>query len=97
MGARFNVNPPMFGLDYTKRQLDILNDDIPIENVRTVELVTIMKKANERADEMSYDIAQGLYDLKLHPCEYMPHYTLEEAKALLQSLTPWEILWDTDK
>ena len=96
MGPIFNRANPMFGLDYTKRQQDILNDEIPIDKIRTTELASIMKKANERADTIGYDIAKGFYELKMHPCDYMPHYTMGEAKAVLQSLTPWEIHWDSD-
>ena len=87
---------PRTGLDYTARQHAILNDEIPVEEIRTTELSALMKRANERADQMAYDIAEGFYDLKIHPCEYMPHYTMAEAKAVLQSLTPWEIHWDID-
>lgn len=92
----FNRSKQMFGLDYTDRQRAILNDDIPIDEVRLTELTAIIKKADERADAMNYDIAKGYYDLKLHPCDYMPHYTMGEAKMILQKLTPWEIHWDID-
>lgn len=102
-GKKGSPHPPIFGrnkprtiLDYTVRQRAILNYEIPIDEILTIELSALMKRANERADQMAYDIAAGLYDLKIHPCEYMPHYTMAEAKAVLQSLTPWEIHWDID-
>lgn len=80
--------------DYTTRQLDILNDDIPLENVRISEIAAIMKKTKARDDILNYDIAVGLYDCKLHPDHYGPPYSFEEAKTNLQSLTPWIINWD---
>lgn len=82
------------GLDYTERQLAILNDDIPIDRIRTTELAALMKRALERNDDMSYDIAFGFYELKKHPSSYTPNYTLDETKAGLQALTPWPIHWD---
>ena len=98
MGSPIFCRAPICpGLDYTERQLAILEDEVPIENIRTTELVALMKKTRERKDELNYDIAKGLYDLKLHPCEYMPHYTTEEAKSILQSLTPWKIEWGKSK
>ena len=97
MAAFFNRAPNMFGLDYTKRQNAILNEDIPLDEIRTTELVAIMKKATERADQLSYDIASSLYYWKTHPDVYIPKYTLKEAKAILQKLTPWPILWEDEQ
>ena len=96
-GPIFERAPTRPGLDYTEWQLAILEDEIPIEDIRTTELAALMRKANERKDALNYDIAKGLYDLKLHPCSYMPRYTMEEAKAILQSLTPWKIEWGRKK
>lgn len=92
--AIFFKAKPMFGLDYTERQLAILNDEVPIEQIRTTELVAIMKKANERADAFNFDIAQGFYYKKKDPDAFVPGYTIEQSKAILQSLTPWQIDWN---
>ena len=82
------------GLDYTDRQLAILNDEIHIDMIRTTELAAIMKRAKERGDEDYYEIAQGYYLKKKDPISYAPTYSTEEAKNILQSLTPWEINWN---
>ena len=95
MSAIFFRAPNMFGKDYTKRQNDILNGDIPFEEVRTTELVAIIKKAVARADNLSLSIAENMYYNKTHPDDYVPSYTRDEAKKILQSLTPWEIHWKT--
>lgn len=35
-----------------------------------------------------------MYAEKTKPQEYIPQYTIEEAKAILQELTPWIINWE---
>ena len=95
MGAQFFKTQPSYAsLEYTKRQQDIINEVIPLEEVRTTELAAILKKARARYDETTYEIVQSLYDLKTMPEEYKPSYTLEEARTILQALTPWQINWD---
>ena len=81
------------GLDYTDRQMAILNDEIHVDMIRTNELAAIMKRAKECGDEDYYEIAQGYYLRKKNPSTYIPTYTIEEAKNVLQSLTPWKINW----
>lgn len=96
MGAHFNFEPVnLFTLDYTERQLAILNDDIPLENVKTTELAIIMRKAQFHGDIDSYEIAKGFHEAKRNPATYMPPYTKIEAMEVLQSLTPWTINWDS--
>ena len=82
------------GLDYTDRQMAILNDEIHIDMIRTTELAAIMKRAKERGDEDYYEIAQGYYLQKKNPSTYVPTYTIAEAENVLQPLTPWEINWE---
>lgn len=81
------------GLDYTERQLSILCDDVPLSAVSLNELSNIMKKANARCDNYNYEIAKLTYEAKANPNNYKPSMTVGEAKAILQSLTPWEIIW----
>ena len=84
----------IYGYDYTERQLAILNDDIPIDEIRTTELSIIMRKAVQHNDTVNYEIANGLREQKIHPCEYFPRYTIDESMAMLQNLTPWKIQWN---
>lgn len=84
------------GLNYTQRQIDILYENIPSEEVRTTELAAIMKKAAERGDDYNYSLAESMYYYKTHPDAHIPKYTEEEARAVLQSLTPWTIHWKTE-
>lgn len=88
----FNA-PQRKGLDYTQRQLDILNDEIPLERIRTTELVMLIRRAAEREDEVNLDIAKDLYEAKVRPNEYEPSLSVDDAKAVLQRLTPWIINW----
>ena len=95
MGAHFNFEPVnLVASDYTERQLAILNDDIPLESVKTTELAIIMKKAQFHGDVDSYEIAKGFYEAKRNPTTYTPSYKEGEAREILQSLTPWKINWD---
>ena len=82
------------GLDYTARQLAILDDLIPIDQIRSNELVRLMKKAKERNDGMNYDVAYSYLLQKQNPRVYIPQRTIEESMAILQSLTPWPIQWE---
>lgn len=84
---------PNYGSTYTKRQLDVLAGVIPLEEVRINDLAILVNKAEQMGDIDTYEQAKALYDRKLDPGIYFPTYTIEEAKAILQSLTPWEINW----
>lgn len=90
-------SPQRKGLDYTKRQLDILDDKIPLSKITTTELTKLIRRASERGDEISLDIARCLYEAKKHPNNYEPQISLIEAKAILQRLTPWTINWTIAK
>ena len=41
----------------------------------------------------NYEIAKELLNSKQYPNTYSPSYTIEEAKEILQALTPWKIDW----
>lgn len=95
---RFNVwankiapdyNP--YGTVYSERQAKILCGIIPVEEVRLSELAILVKKAEKIGDGENQEIAQQLYEQRSNPSVYFPPYSLEEAKAILQSLTPWKI------
>ena len=58
------------------------------------ELSILYKKAKQKNDVDSYEIAIQMYAEKTKPQEYIPQYTIEEAKAILQELTPWIINWE---
>ena len=94
---RFNIgkdklapsfNP--YGTTYTERQLAILNGDISLDAVRLVELTILLRKAEKLDDGAATELASQLYIQKSNPGEYFPPYTVEEAKAILRELTPWE-------
>lgn len=89
----FWANKARLWLDYTPRQLAILDDEIPLDEIRTTELVAIIKKATARLDGFNLDIANDLLELKKHPSTYFPSMTVEEAKETLQELTPWKLDW----
>ena len=89
--------PARKGLDYTPRQLAILNDELPLEEIKTMELVKLMKRALEREDEVNFDIAKSLHEAKTNPNNYRPIISLIEAKMILQRLTPWMIDWTPRK
>ena len=84
---------PNYGDAYTKRQQDILADIIPLEKVRLNELGILVNKAEQMGDSDSYEQAKALYNRKVDPGIYFPSYTIEDAKAILESLTPWPIDW----
>ena len=83
-----------YGKTYTARQQAILEEEIPLEDIRATELSILSKKAFQLGDLEQYQIAQDLLDRKMNPGSYVPPYTKEEAKEILQSLTPWRIDWD---
>lgn len=82
-----------YGKKFTERQLRILNEEIPIEDVRLTEIAIIMRKAESIGDEENLDIARALYAFKTHKEEYQFDVSVDDAKQTLQELTPWEIDW----
>lgn len=84
---------PNYGKTYTERQLNILAGTIPLEDVRINELAIIKNKAFQMGDLETYETAEALYLRKRDPGTYFPSYSEEEAREILQSLTPWTIDW----
>ena len=90
---------PSYGKTYTERQRRIVNEELPLSEVRINELTIIMNKAVSMGDIPTYETAKMLRNLKIHEDdgEYSLSYSPEEAKAILESLTPWKINWETQK
>lgn len=84
---------PNYGKVFTERQQKILNEEISLDDVRLQELSIIKKKAEALGDEEKAEIASFLIGLKTAPEEFEYTVKKEDAKAVLQSLTPWEINW----
>lgn len=85
---------PQYGKTYTARQQAILDEQIPLDDIRATELSLLSKKAFQLGDLENYQIAQDLLQRKMDPGVYVPPYTVEEAKEILQKLTPWKIDWE---
>ncbi len=88
---------PNYGKTFTERQLKILNEEIPLDQVRLQEIAVIKNKAEALGDDEKVEIAKTLYAFKTGAEEYKFAVSVEDAKATLQSLTPWEIDWDKQK
>ena len=96
MGMRspvFDRKPQRRNLNYTDRQFDILNERIPLPEVKTNELTTLIRKTIARHDNFNYEIAISLYKTKQSPDSDMLNISLKEAMRIIQDLTPWEIDW----
>lgn len=84
---------PNYGSSYTKRQQSILDGLIELDDIRPNELSILFRKAEQMEDAEAYEIAQELYNQKMRPDGYRPKYSKEEAKEILQRLTPWKLDW----
>lgn len=79
--------------EYSERQKKILSEEIPLEQVRLNELSRLANKAKTFGDMETYNTAMMLREEKLYPDNYHSELTTEEAKAVLDELTPWKIDW----
>ena len=86
-----------FPKELTARQHKIMTGEISLEAVRLTEIRAIMNKAAYHEDQELLEAATDLYNAKSNPESYQPAYSVDEAKDILQSLTPWAIEWDKDK
>ena len=82
--------------ELTAKQHRIMTGELPLEEVRLNEIREIMKKAAFNEDQDLLEAATDLYNAKSNPNSHQPAYSVEEAKDILQSLTPWTIEWDKD-
>lgn len=81
---------PNYGvLPYTERQQAIINGEVDIfdRSFRLNELAILRRKALERGDMELYGEICDIYQMAKHRKEYKPPYTVEEAKAILRSLS----------
>ena len=89
--ANFDRKQQRWDTDYTQRQLMILNDHIPLDRIQAKELSVLLRKALAREDDFAAEIAQCLLLQKTDPREYFPQISVEEAREILQRLTPWKL------
>lgn len=84
-----DYNP--YGTKFTDRQNEIIKGVDP-SSIKLSELIVIMKKARINGfDEIAEQIYE-MYEDKIVGKE-KPKYSIEQAKNILQSMTPWEIKW----
>ena len=84
---------PSYGNQFTARQRMILNQEMPINQIRRNEISLIIHKAEAMGDEENAAIARNLYEMKLNEGKYQFSMNHDEAKNTLQALTPWKIDW----
>lgn len=94
MGARFNYgqreemgyNP--YGTVFTPRQERIILG-LPVNGLRTQEITTVIRKA-EKLELL--ELSETVFDMyeEILTDRVPPKHTIEEAKSILQNLTPWE-------
>jgi len=75
----------------TERQQRIIRG-IDIHSVSKNELTVLIRKLEKMGDEESLLLVYDMYDELLNPTEECK-YTIEESKAIIQSLAPWKIKW----
>lgn len=85
-----NYNP--YGTRFTERQLKIING-IPVENLKTTEITIIIRKAEKLGWPEIAEQVWDLYEDKVMGTDFKFKYSLEEAKDVLQKLTPRKIEW----
>lgn len=85
---------PHYGTAYTNRQQSIIDGKIPLETVPMRELGLLANKAKAFGDHDSYDYVHGFMEMEKGN-RYKPEISVEDAMKGLQSLTPWEIDWNT--
>ncbi len=85
-----DYNP--YGSRFTERQLKIING-IPVENLRTTEITIVMRKAEKLGWPEIAEQVWDLYEDEIMGTDFKFKYTLEEAKEVLQKLTPRKIEW----
>lgn len=81
---------PNYGKCYTERQKQILAEELAVEDIPCHEITLLINKARSLSDIDGYEKAKELRDRKIHANEYTPDITAEEARAILNNLTPWK-------
>lgn len=80
---------------YTEKQKKIINEELPLENIRFNDLTVIIKKAEYLEDFEVFEKVREIKRRKEHIAQFVFTFTPEEAMDILQQLTPWEIDWTT--
>lgn len=88
---------PNYGRVYTPRQLKIMNEELPLEEFTQGELTILTRKAENLEDEAALKKIAHIQKLKNNEEEFEFSCSPDEAKDILQSLTPWQIDWDKAK
>lgn len=80
-----------YGTDYSEKQRKLLSGEVAWETTRLNEITRLLNKAVAFKDEEAIKKAQELRTLKVKQIEnkYVPDLTVDEAKEILRSLTPW--------
>lgn len=84
---------PSYGTVYSPKQQAILGDEIPLSEVPLNQITVLMRKAESMGDIPAYEKAKELRELKNLPNTYKPNLTANDARDILQQLTPWESKW----
>ena len=85
-----NYNP--YGSVFTERQERIIRGMDPGE-VRKTELTILLKKAERMGcDDLVLQLAET-YESVMYPDE-VPYYSVKEAIAIMEALSPWPIHWE---
>jgi len=77
---------PQYGSTYTQRQLDIIEERIPLSKVRLNELTLLMRKACVFGDKEIEEVVSIMRKKKTDPNYYEPNMTDEEATRILTEL-----------
>ena len=88
---------PSFGRTYTARQLKIMNEELTLDEFTQGELTLLTRKAENFEDEEALAKIAVIQKLKNGEDNFAFSYSPDEAKDILQSLTPWAIDWDKQK
>ena len=88
---KFDPTYNPYGTELTERQQRIIRG-MDIYSVSRNELTVLMRKLEKMGDEETLFLVYEMYDELLNTTEDCK-YTIEEAKAVIQSLVPWEIKW----
>lgn len=79
-----------YGNVFSERQEKIINGEY-IPNLRKNEVTTVIKKAEKNGQNELAQALRDQYEDFMFGCKEVPIYDLEEAKSILQSLTPFHI------
>lgn len=88
---------PNYGRIYTPRQMKIMNEELALDEFTQGELTLLTRKAENLEDKVALKKLAHVRKLKDDQDKYVYSMSPDEAKSVLQSLTPWTIDWDKAK